>query len=213
MRWWWLRVDQVGAWSIGELKAAGAILITFAGMAMCITLLTSFYLHRLGFGSEGRFIGAVLIVTISSTKFRRVAGELFPKTTMMGDRLAAERLGFAGSLSSASPSRGRLWWLDRWGYRWSREEQYVRNVIWLVAMTIFVPAALFGPVYLQRYFDFGKRVSILGIFITVLPLAFYAGRRFCVCRWPDLVRTADCNAVMRLNKSPMPRHEGHGEER
>lgn len=197
-RRWWLRVDQIRAWSMDEFKAAGAIWLTFACMASFIGLIAFAYLYRMDFGREGCFLGAFLFAMISCGYFRRAAGELFPNTTMIGDKRAAERLGLDLPLSSELPARNRLWWLDStFVSGGSREERYVAIAIWLVAGIIFIPSSLFGVDHLQRDFGLSKRTSILVVMTTLLPLAFYLGRRLCVWLRPKFVRTADDNAANR----------------
>jgi hypothetical protein len=201
-RWkrrWWLRIDQVGTWSMEEFKAAGAIWLTFACMAMFNGLIAFGYLYGMDFGREARFIGAFLFAMIAFAYFRGVAGELFPNATMIGDERAAERLGLDMPLWSPSPPSNRLWWLN-WRSVASREEGYLVAIIWFLAGIIFIPSSLFGIAHLQRDFDFSKRTSILVVMTALLPLSFYLGRRLCVWLWPDFVKTADYNAAHRYPK-------------
>jgi hypothetical protein len=200
-RRWWLRVDQVGAWSKEELKAAGVIWLTFAFMAMFNAVVAFTCLYGMEFGREARFLGGFLFATIACAYFRGAAGELFPNTTMLGDERAAERLGLDLPLWSPPPPSNRFWWLDwRSVSGASREERYIAIVIWFVVGIIFIPSSSFGTAYLQRDFDFSKRTSILVVMTTLLPLSFYLGRRFCIWLWPDIVRTADYNAAHRYRK-------------
>jgi hypothetical protein len=213
-RRWWLRIDQVGAWSKEEVKASGAIWLTFAFMAMFNAVVAYVCLYGMEFGREARFLGAFLFATIACAYFRGAAGELVPYTTMLGDKRAAERLGLDMPLWSPPPPSNRLWWLDwRSVSGASREERYIAIVIWFVMGIIFIPSSWFGIAYLQRDFDFSKRTSILVVMTTLLPLSFYLGRRLCVWLWPDFVRTADYNAAHRYRKLPKNRSKLGGEGR
>jgi hypothetical protein len=84
-RRWWLRTDQVGAWSREEFKAAGAIWLTFAFVAVFNAVVAFVCLYGMEFGREVRFLGAFLFAIIACAYFRGAAGELFPNMTMLGD--------------------------------------------------------------------------------------------------------------------------------
>ncbi len=211
---WWLRIDQVGAWSREEFKAAAAIWLTLAGIATFIGLIAFLYLHILGFGREVCFVGALFFAMISCVHFRRAAGELFPNITMIGDQRAAKRLGLDLPLLSELPARNSLWWIDsRFVFGGSREERHLAIAIWFVAAIIFTPSSLLGITYLQNDFGLSKRAAILLVMATLLPLAFYIGRQLCEWLWPDFVRRADFNAVNRYRNRSTGRSEFGGGDR
>jgi hypothetical protein len=90
------------------------------------------------------------------------------------------------------------WWLDTsWSGRWSVEETQLRTRILGIALATFLPI-FYAVTFSLDAFGVEPHVGALIAFFLVGASALYSGRRICARRWPDLVKTADKNALKRL---------------
>jgi hypothetical protein len=198
-KWWWLRIFSIPRWSVDERRALGALGVIFLSIFLFAVLVIFKLLRGLDFEPHFSLAASIPIaILFAILNTRGIAGEIFPNAIRKGDDAAVERLGGSVFLPPEYP---RLWWIDyRYTSRWSHEEQWTRNMIFVVALSIFVPSALFLVPHLMTWFGLSKRTSILLTMVTTLPLSFFIGRQFCVWRRPDFVKTADDNAVERYNR-------------
>jgi hypothetical protein len=197
-KWWWLRFYLIPTWSADERRAAGVFCGTFLTTFLCAGPLFTFYISRLKFDLNVTLTASVAIslwATIPSV--RGMTTYFFPVTVKRGDEAAAKRLGGTAVVPAQSPG---LWWIDFHASRnFSRGERFTKLVIFLIAMLIFCPSALYFPPHLMDWFDVSKRTSILATMVTMLPLSFFIGRKLSTWIWPDVVRRADENAFARFN--------------
>ena len=198
-KWWWLRLYLIPIWSADERRAAGAFCGTFLTSFLLVGGIITFNISMLKFDLNVTLITSIatsLLIVVPS--IRGLANEIFPATIKIGDEAAAKRVGGEAFLPDESPG---LWWINYGAgtNRISREEQFVRIAIFLIAMLIFCPSALYFPQHLVVQLDVSKRTSILATMVTMLPLSFFIGRRLSTWIWPDVVRRADANAFARFN--------------
>jgi hypothetical protein len=207
-KWWWLRFGQVGAWSGDERRAFGFFILTW-GMAVAISAYPALILFTklLGLSPKGSVIVWLIIAwPINLPGLRGLTSTLFPRTVIRGDDAAARRLGGRVFLPTNEFWIRNLWWIDVSLAKgiWSDEQMKVRGRTFLVSLCIFVPAFLIVASQLMS-FGISERVSALIAFALIVPCALYAGRRFLILRWPDLVKKADDDAVAIVNRSIPPR--------
>jgi hypothetical protein len=198
-KWWWLRLYLILTWSADERRAAAAFYGTFLTSFLFMGGIMTFYISTLKFDLNVTLSASIAIsLLIAVPRIRGLASEIFPATVKNGDEAAAKRVGGKVFLPDESPG---LWWINFGAGTGmiSREEQFVRIAIFLIAMLIFCPSALYFPPHLMVWLDVSKRTSILATMVTMLPLSFFIGRKLTTWMWPDEVRTADENAFARFN--------------
>jgi len=198
-KWWWLRLQSVSTWSADERRAAGAVYGTLLVCFLFAAAGFAFYISRLKFDLNVTLVAAIaasLLAVVPNA--RGIASAIFPGIIKKGDEAAANRVGDVLVLPGESPG---LWWIN-YGAGTniiSSEEQFVRVAIFIVAMLIFVPSALYLPRHMMIWFELSKRTSILSTLATTLPLSYFIGRKLIVQFWPEVARTADEKASARFN--------------
>jgi hypothetical protein len=198
-KWWWLRLESVSAWSADQRRAASAVYGTLLVCFLFAASVFAFYISRLKFD-----LNVTLIAAIAASLFavvpnvRGITSAIFPGIIKNGDEAAANRVGDVLVLPGESPG---LWWINYGAgtNMISSEEQFVRVAIFIVAMLIFVPSALYLPRHMMIWFELSKRTSILSTLATTLPLSYFIGRKLIVQFWPEVARTADEKASARFN--------------
>lgn len=207
-KWWWLRFDQVGAWSGDERRALGFFILTW-GMAVAISAYPAliFFNKVLGLSRKGSVIVWLIVAwPINLPGLRSLTSTLFPRTVIRGDDAAARRLGSRVFLATNEFWIRNFWWIDVSLAKgtWSDEQNTVRGRTLSVSLCIFVPVFLIVAGQLMS-FGMSERISALIAFVLIMPCALYTGRRFSILRWPDLVKKADDDAVAIVNRSIPPR--------
>jgi hypothetical protein len=195
-KWWWLRVDHVKQWSIGERRAGRVLAFTFAGLLLFALAATFVLLMVLKLGvTQGVAASIPISVTLTLIFARGIANDMFSGVVQAGDAAAAERLG--GWIPDPTDTPPSLWWLDyEVTGRCSPEEYWTRNVIFAIAAVLFL-APLAFELQTLKAFGIGKGTSALVLVLVVLPLTLYLSRRFCVWMWPEYVKRADALAHQR----------------
>jgi hypothetical protein len=198
-KWWWLKIYSISTWSPDERRAAGAIWGTFLVAFLLVASVFVVSISTLKFDPKVASVGAIAVsLLIVAPGMRGLASNFFPNTIKRGDEAAAKRTGGTVFLPEESPG---LWWLTSDGIGpYSREERFIALMIFLIAMLIFCPTALYFPPRLMAWFDLSKRTAILSIMLTVGPLSYFIGRRLSTWLWPDATRTAHENAWARFNR-------------
>jgi hypothetical protein len=199
-KWWWLRLQSFPIWSTAERRAAGAFYGIFLVSFLFATSAFAFYLSRLKFDLNVTLTAAIavsLLAVIPSV--RGLASKILPGIIEKGDQAAAERTDSTAFLPEQSPG---LWWINYGAGtgEYSREERFIMLMIFLIAMLVFCPTALYLPAHLMDWFDVSKRTSILTTMVTMLPLSYFISRRFSTWIWPEVTRRADENAWARFNR-------------
>jgi hypothetical protein len=210
-KWWWLQIYALPAWSADERRAAVVRAVT----ALAVFLLTwtafAYFIAAMKFEINQTLIISFLIVLIALGRtIARIADDIFPGTVAKGDQAAARRVG--GTLYFPDESPG-LWWVS---YRTmsnnSQEENFVIRIVYCVALPILFPTLLILPALLRILFELDKRTSIIATMVTMVPLAFFGGRKICAWVWPDISRKADAIASARFNRRNRIRNLGVDDE-
>jgi hypothetical protein len=91
-----------------------------------------------------------------------------------------------------------LWWTSMaTGKRWSREEQWTRGAIYIIAVLLFLALEALET-WIMRQYQMEENSRMLIGTITCVPIAMFVSRRICVWAWPDYVKKADETAAKRL---------------
>jgi hypothetical protein len=204
-KWWWLQFYFLPSWSPEELRAAASLAMTALVAFLVEWAFFTFLVSVFKFEFETTLAIAFLVVLLLFGRSNaRIAAELFPNTVGKGDAAAARRLGGTVYFPDESPG---IWWVSyRSAGGRSHEEAFVIKVVYCIAMPILFPTLIVLPPVLRFLFEFDKRTSILATMITMLPLAFFIGRRFCSWMWPDESRIADVNAWASFNRANRKRN-------
>ena len=207
-KWWWLRLDQAGAWSKSERRAVLRFLLTWM---FCVILISipalPFLIKFLALGPTPSLVVWFFFGwPLSLPSVRRLTSAFFPRAVMLGDDAAAERLGGRVHLPSNEFWIRGFWWIDAVPIKgnWSDEQIKVRARTLAIALCIFLPTFFVLADWMASR---GVRVRIAALvaFVLAASVALYSARRISVALWRDLVRKADDDAVRLADLSVPPR--------
>ena len=198
-RWWWLRMDQMGAWSGDERLAFVTFVLTWVGIS---TLFASYgWSILLGLKVLGPTTSLLFswFVSLSGCLFctRVQTTQLFRDIVVNGDDAAATRLRGRVYL----PTNNAWWFLDR-RLRGTKAQLEARQRIGLIFIVILLLTFL-PSVYLLMHFGASEGLALLIVLFTMLPSDLYAAHGIAI--WPELVRQADKDAIAKENEINPPR--------
>jgi hypothetical protein len=94
-KWWWLRVDQLGQWSVEERRAVGLVALTWFVASVVWSYPVLYFLNRvfrLDFETS-LVVSLVFALLTNIPALRGLVTTLFPRAIRLGDDAAALRLG------------------------------------------------------------------------------------------------------------------------
>jgi hypothetical protein len=190
-KWWWLRIDQIGAWSADERRAFGVFLLAWVVTALPFAIFGWVGLLRLTpINSAGASLISIFVALLANFPgVRRLASSQFPEIIIKGDDASAARMGGQVYLPSNERWIRGSWWLNSIGLvsDWSPEQKTVRARIYGIALFVFTPSFAWLASLLTPYFASKGLAAAISLLVTA-PSALLLAHSIAKSQWPDLVK-------------------------